>query len=108
MTGFSISGIEPSTTMDGFIELYKHGFIEFVDENGIQLLGTVNEKAWYKITPKFKEHLADNSAQAITTPNPEYKKLSKEQRIIQELAEKTHDDKRLETVDFKDLPIVYP
>lgn len=105
MHGFSISGIPANNTMDGFVELYKHGYVEFVDACGIKLLGTVNEKSWYKLTPKFYDHLAMSKEQALKTemepskdPNKSRKKYSKEQYLIEELASLTHEDRQLNAV----------
>jgi hypothetical protein len=57
--GFRQSGIPGNIVMDGFTELYRLGYLDFTDPNGIQLLGSFNEKAWYKWSPKYFGLLQD-------------------------------------------------
>ena len=65
--GFRQSGIPGNIVMDGFTELYRLGYLGFTDPNGIQLLGTFNDKAWYKWSQKFFSLLEDKDVPAEVT-----------------------------------------
>lgn len=99
MSGFYVSGINPATVMDGFIELYRLQYIEFVDVYGTALLGTVNEKAWYKLTPRFFHCVAKTKEQALKDDKNMGKNKTPELNFIDKLTLHVHDDNKLADID---------
>ena len=99
MHGFKISGISPATVMDGFIDLYRQSYVEFVDVYGTALLGTVNEKAWYKLTPRFFHCVAKTKEQALKNDKDIGKNKTPELNFIDKLSLKVHDDKKMENIE---------
>ena len=63
--GFRQSGIPGNIVMDGFTELYRLKYLDFTDERGTHLLGSFNEKSWYKWTARFLILLLDTPEQTI-------------------------------------------
>ncbi len=99
MSGFYVSGIEPNTVMDGFIELYRLQYVDFVDVYGTAMLGTVNAKTWYKIAPRFYHCVAKSKDQALKNDKDIGKNHTPELNFIDKLTSTVHTDKKMEAID---------
>lgn len=99
MSGFHVSGIQASTVMDGFVELYRLQYVDFVDAYGTAMLGTVNEKTWYKITPRFLHCVAKSKDQALKNDKDMGKNATQALNFIDKLTATVHDDKKIESID---------
>lgn len=103
MSGFHVSGIQASTVMDGFIELYRLQYVDFVDAYGTTMLGTVNEKTWYKIAPRFLHCVAKSKEQALKDDKDIGKNHTPELNFIDKLTATVHDDKKIEAIEILNL-----
>lgn len=63
--GFRQSGIPNYLTFDGFRDLCKHGYIEFITSEGHSIIGTEpNEKYFFKWKDKFFQMLLEKPEKA--------------------------------------------
>lgn len=58
--GFRQSGIPSNIVMDGFTELYRLRYLSFTTPEGTAVLGTFNEKCWFKWDRKFFDLLMED------------------------------------------------